>query len=621
MAGYNSIGAYEATSVIPEFKGLMQYGDGIGTDPRFAVDARNVETVGGVLQPAAKCSLMTPSLTNPIETLARLYRRWYTGNDSKELLVAASGGKLYSMLPTDSAWTQLSFPSGVSSYDSNVWSWVAYETTPEGADDPVDVLLLSNAQDGMVMIRGDNLSVTAVTTPKKFGVIERYAERIWGGAIPDDPDMLVYSAPYDPTDWEANEEIPEDGAGDIQQPSWDGDSFTALRTFGSQLIAFKRTRVWRILGTDPGEYAFKEQYGGGATYENTIAVDNERILMLGKDGVKVYDGLSVSPFQQDMCREIWLRLNYQYLDKASAVLWNNKYYCAVPIDGSTINNAVIIYDTQEGTWLYRDDVSVENWLGTEEKLYFTSSTTPGRIWTWEENSWETGSVSDEGTRWVSPWNDLGTKRIVKGGFEVYILPEVRDDPVTLTISLQTEKKIKTKQYTVQPLPKTKNLLNIAAGTHNHWSFVNIPNTLKNGTTYTFSIQGTTGYTYTLYLGNGTQSTRALSTGITAGQSATFTTPYDMTAEPLLCLAGSVEGAGDEKIEDIKPQVEMGLSKTDYEPFNDAAVNKNHKQKRIHFGGSGRRFRLIIESNKTAIANPPPWRLVSGILIVSETDPD
>lgn len=508
MAGYNSIGAYEATSVIPEFKGLMQYGDGIGTDPRYATEARNLETFGGVLQPAAACTIMTPSLEAPIETLARLYRRWYTGLDSKEILVAASGGKLYSMLPTASSWTQLAFPTGVSAYTSNVWSWVAYEINPDGAESPVDVLLLSNADDGMVMVRGDDLTVTAVETPKKFGVIERYAERIWGGAIPDDPDMLVYSAPYDPTNWEANPDIPEDGAGDVQQPSWDGDSFTALRTFGSQLIAFKRMRVWRILGTDPGEYAFKEQYGGGATYENTIAVDNERILMLGRDGVKVYDGLSVSPFQQEACQHVWAGMNLPYLDKASAVLWKDKYYIAIPTGTSQINNAVMIYNTTDGTWMYRDDVSVESWLGTEDTLYFTSSTTPGRIWTWNEDSWATGTATTGTTKWVTPWNDLSAKSIVKGGFEVYLLCEVKTTAVTLNISLQTEKKTKTKTYTVNPLTSTE------------------------------------------------------------------------------------QSAG-----------------------------KSHKQKRIHFGGSGRRFRLIIETNKVAPYSAAPWRLISGLLIVSETDPD
>ena len=504
MASYNTINTYDADARIPEFKGLMQYGDGLKTDPRYATEERNLETKGGVLQPAAACAALAPTLPAPIETLALLHRRWHTASDNKDILIAASGGKLYSMLPDADAWTQLSYPAGVNSYQSNNWSCATYEINPEGSTASVDVLLLSNAVDGMVMVRGDTLAVEAVATPKKFGVIERYAERIWGGAITEDPDQLVYSAPYDPTNWTANTEIPEDGAGDISQPSWDGDSFTALRSFGSQLIAFKKTRVWRILGTDPGEYTFKEQYGGGAPYEGTIAVDTERILMLTKRGVVAYDGLAVSPFQQEYTLGLWARVNENALDNACATVWHGKYYCALPLDGSPSNNAVLVYNTTDGTWLLREDVQVERFLSTEDTLYFTSATTPGRIWQWREDSWETGEATQEATYWAAPWNDLNYRQIVKGGFEVYLLCEVQDRPVTLSISIQTEKKIKTKTYTVQPL-------------------------------------------------------------------------------------------------------------TDAERRN----GKGYKQKRLHFGGAGRRFRLIIESP----AGSPVWRLIGGVLIVAETDPD
>lgn len=504
MATFNSVGTYDASARIPEFRGLMQYGDGINADPRYAVVARNMETTGGVLQPAAACTLLAASLPAPIETLARLHRRWYTGNESKDILVAASGGKLYSMLPDANSWTELTMPEGISSYQSNVWSWVTYEINPVGSSASVDVLLLSNAVDGMVMVRGDNMTVSTVATPKRFGVIERYAERIWGGAITDDPDMLVYSTPFDPTNWTANVEQPADGAGDINQPSWDGDSFTALRAFGSQLIAFKKTRVWRILGTDPGEYTFKEQYGGGAPYSATIAVDSERIFMLTNQGIVVYDGLAVSPFQQEYAEQVFDRMNTSALDKACACVWHGKLYCALPLDGSPINNAVLVYNTVDNTWLLREDVSVESFLTTDDAIWFTSATTPGRVWLWREDSWETGAATDRACQWVSPWNDLGLKNVVKGGFEVYLLCEVQTEPVTLSISIQTEKKVKTKQYTVQPL----------------------------------------------------------------------------TAEQI-------------------------------------AKDKGFKQKRLHFGGTGRRFRLMIN----APAGTPAWRIIGGIQIVAEIDPD
>lgn len=493
---YNSIGTYTATSRIPEFRGLMQYGDGIGADPRYALEAVNAVTTGGVLQPlGVPASLPGNPLTSPIDTLMCLHRRWYALD--KDLLVAYSGGKLWARTYANDTWAELEMPEGMDTFMGSSWSWVTYEINPEGSPAPVDVLLISNAEDGMFMLRGDNLTITAVDAPKHFGVIERYAERIWGAAVPDDPDMLVYSAPFDPTNWEAQIEIPEDGAGDILQPSWDGDSFTALKSFGSQMIAFKKSRVWRVLGTNPGEYTMKEQYGGGAPFAATIAVDTERIFMLTERGVAVYDGAAVSPFYREYAQGVFRRMNLDALDGAVACIWRDTYYCAIPIDGSATNNAVLCYNTAENTWLLHTAVSVSAFLPTEEKLLFTSPEAPCLVKVWTEDSW-LDQTAVAPLRWVSPWNDLGAKDVVKGGFEVYLLPEA-SAPVTLKISMQTEKKLKTKRYTVQ-VPK-------------------------------------------------------------AGRLA--------------------------------------------------------KAKRIHFGGSGRRFRLIIEADGGSV----PWRLISGVTIVSETDPD
>jgi hypothetical protein len=101
--------------------------------------------------------------------------------------------------------------------------------------------------------------------------------------------------------------------------------------------------------------------------------------------------------------------------------------------------------------------------------------------------------------------DFGVKSIKKGGFELYMIPEVQDEAVTLKISIQTEKKLKTKTYTVQPL--------------------------------------------------------------TADQ---------------------------------------------------REANKEHRGKRLHFGGTGRKFRIIIETDEGVTA---PWRLIGGLQLIVETDPD
>lgn len=446
MASYLSLDSYSGTLRVPEFKGLNQYGDGVGLDPRYAMEASNALTTEGVLRPMSEHTLLAPELPSPIETLARMYRRWYTDSDEKEVLIAASDGQLYWALPASTEWTLIALPDGWSGsrYQLNTWSYVTYEINPEGSEAPVDVILLSNAKDGMVMVRGDDLTASVVETPKKFGVIARYAERIWGGAIDGDPDMLVYSAPYDPFDWAQNDEYPEDGAGDIQQPSWDGDSFMALMPFGSQLIALKRNRVWRILGTNPGEYTFKEQYGGGTAYANSVAVDGSRILMLGREGLLQYNGESVEPYYQEYASAIWKRMNHAVLDKSFGCMFMNRYYCAIPLDDSQENNAVIIYDTVEHTWLLREGIRVEAFLPTEDALFYTSTTTPGRLWRWVDDGDNACAM-----HWVTGWQDFGYKNLTKGGWAVYLTVEC-DSETTLNLSIQTEKKTKTKAVVFEP---------------------------------------------------------------------------------------------------------------------------------------------------------------------------
>lgn len=434
---------YDADLRIPEFLGLMQYGEGINADPRTASAAVNMDTPAGLLQPVGACTVLAAEAPAAIETLAMLHRRWYTGADDADVMIAAAGGALYYMEMDTNYWTQFTYPSGVTSFASNKWSWVTYEKDIGGAS-PVDVMILSNAEDGMIYVRGDNLTLVSVVTPKKFGVIQRYAERIWGGAIDDDPDMLVYSAPYDFTDWAADPVIPEDGAGDIQQPSWDGDSFHALVPFGSQLVAFKKNRIWRVLGLDPGEYAFKEQYGGGTEYSRAIVLYGEQIFMLSRAGVTVYDGTTVRPFKQENCADIWAGMNQAKLSEACGCVWRDKLYYAIPLGAGTVNSAVVIYDFKEGTWLYRTDTAVSAWLPTDDALYFTSPTAPSLAYTWGDNSW-TGAATASASQWVGQWADFGRQDSKKSGFYLHFTLEAKAAGA-MTFKIQTERKTKTKTY-------------------------------------------------------------------------------------------------------------------------------------------------------------------------------
>jgi len=570
-----SLHAYDADMWIPEFRGIRQ-DESLNPDVRYAAAAENVETPNGILQPHAAYSIMRGTFTDRVETLATLHRRWYDGLGSKDWLICASGGLLYYMQSgEDDQWYPITMPGDIPSFGCNVWSWVTYEQYDNVSEKTVDVMLISNATDGMFMITPpdrptthDDLNaftntqleaqthdeltspawtISAVTTHGyKFGVIERYAERIWGADIPGHPDKLVYSAAYKPTEWrpfkpDADPDDPdwgigqpEDGAGDIDQPSWDGDSFKDLKAFGGQLIAFKEHRAWRVMGTNPGEYELTEQFGGGAPYFNTVAVDVEQILMANRDGLESYDGMSTRPYARNQFDDIWRSINKNAMDQMCAAMWQGRYYLAIPTNGSERNNAMIVVDTTAGTILFYTDINIEAFMQLNEQLYATSADLPGKIIVMQYDSWQAGKSTGAATRWMSPWTDFGYKKIVKGGFELYFTPEVQEEPVTIRISIQTEKKTKTKSYTVQPL-----------------------DVVSEGMTWEAVAEKTWGEIVEAY-----------------------------------------------KWKDLS-------GKTDI-------VVRQFKHKRLHFSGTGRRFRVIIETDAGTTA---PWRLIGGLHMVVETDPD
>lgn len=517
---------YSTSFNIASFSGLNQSGDGYNMNMRYAREMENVDISGGSFKPMREGHKLEQTLHDPIGTLAYLHRRY---GAEGTLLVAISNGRVYTkLLDGADEWVQ-KYPPLVNTAgegEDPVWEedgdpleisdcdWVTYEVNyrnGQALSEPVDVLLFTNATDGMFCLYGDTQVVAPVTTPKNFGVLARYNERIWGSGITNDPDMLVYSAPFDPFNWEAEIEIPEDGAGDILQPTWDGDSFLSLKQYGNTLLAIKRNSIWRISGTNPGEFTMQQQYGGGTIAENTIAVYNDYAYMMGEYGMMQYNGSGAFPFLQEttqilmreqLCRvysaldysedrsyglgelcthegavyrcistilvevqqdgstagEEWTPAHWEAvtgtpLDNVSAGMWNGVYCLAIPINGSPYCNAILQYDTANRTLSLRTGVSVQSFLQINERLFYTSATFPGTIFEMDDTRGKVLPV-----KWVSGYQDLGVKSSIKSAFVSYMMVEC-EAPIELWLGIRTERKIKEKRITLKPGKLTRTNLN------------------------------------------------------------------------------------------------------------------------------------------------------------------
>ena len=471
-----SVGNYQATLTIEGFKGVMQFdeNESINTDMKYAADARNFDTRDGNLLPLAGAVETTPRLSNSaagnvgVFSLGRKVSRWQLG--PKVLSVGGEIGQSENIRFVQTLFTpgnevSVSYPP-LGSLDSPApfqHSYVQYEY--QDGQDYYDVLLVTVAGDDLRGIRvlrsGDgDFGMITVTTPYHFSVIARYGERIWGTGAAEAPDTICYSRAYNPLDWTQDTQIPEDGGGEIRQPTFDGEGFTALVPFGNSLLAFKEHSLWRITGMSPDEFVFQQQYGVGTIYPNTICVYQEAVYFLTDRGICRFDGAAVRSFQPYAMREVWRDHLNKNTDRhlPVATVWHDRYILSFPTSAEdTHNTDAIIYDFAEGTWERVGAVlAAMAYAVLDDDLILLQPideiTTKVAHWYGSIEETPTASMPDvtdfRGFDWLTPWSDMGAKDILKNEFKLRFWIQTRmasGDRLKLAVTVETERGSKTRE--------------------------------------------------------------------------------------------------------------------------------------------------------------------------------
>ena len=450
MAVYDK--GYYGSFSIPTPKGVYQAAGDTNINADYAYRAENMRTERGLLATAYGTGRAFPALGYPIETFTRFYRR--NRPDDPEVYVAAANGAIYTYTPGEAGWAERK-----GGFFSNAWSYVTYETVEDGQT--VDILLMTNREDGMIVVYGSDLRVEAKTLTigddykaVKFAVLGRHAERIWGTGDPAYPDNIFYSRPYDPFDWTAVEETPELGGGMIQQPTWDGDSFIALEPFGGYLLAIKPHTIFEIRGTDPSSFTITEAYGtDGPMQTRTIVTDRLRMLFLARGGLGMYDGSTLSLLSRDALYETMRMRMPGTDDKATACVCDHVYYLALCVreredDVLTENNTVVEFDTERGTFMIRKGIRVKDFYSIGGKVYFTRADDPFEILRYNDPEAEGYLGVPMESMWETPWFDLD-KRSIKSEFTLRFTAETDFSDVPLEIYMATDRRERKKVVMLQ----------------------------------------------------------------------------------------------------------------------------------------------------------------------------
>lgn len=579
MAQY-VMNAYDADVYIPEFRGLMQYGDQMGGDLRYSPDCNNIETPAGVLQPVPKlknivlkrlngddinaadeCQMMyvrqrnnlmllgltMSTLTYVVDGVEQTFSDYaLSEGEEYDAFLFAIGPEIYR------AFLPVNFPSAHPVTMDNIteiyvtriaqgflnrpWSWCSYESTYGGMQvvvdgevqegDPVNIIVLSSDKNGCKYYMPPNDMISDIdSAPDKFRFVARYAERIWGVGNPRNKDRLYYSRPYDALDWSGDSTDPANGGGEIREPTFDNDQLVALVPFGDALIAFSELRAWRITGSDPSNFSIQEQYGNGTRYPRSIAVMGDRIIMLGEHGLVAYDGYRVVPFMKEATYEIFreMQVNPNRRSEPVAIVTENKYVLALSNHLSLTHDPLDFRNTGFRLLIYD---------GTDGSI--TTVDAPMIVGVCGQPPYAWATVIDM----VDEETDRAA--LCRLRFDSWYLQEISGRAVKWVTPWVTFGR-----------------KDIQKGGFDMYFSPELGENAEDGVTFRFSIQT---------------------------EKKTKTKTYRVAP-----LTAAQKAAG-----------------------------KKYRQKKLHFGGTGRRFRFMIE---VAEGNTVPWRLIGGIHIIAETDKD
>jgi hypothetical protein len=297
-----------------------------------------------------------------------------------------------------------------------------------------DVLILSDGTNNMLRVEPGTPSFQDLgntnLSPPKSTVMTYYRNRLWvlfanqlawSSALPlYNASLSGYATAFDRTTNVFNMPVGQERA------------LIGIRDMG--LVALGNDAVWGInpsvvpVATDKPEKIIEY----GCVAGNTAQQVGDDIMYLAKDGVrgvfrtqqdKLQTGTSF-PISYGL-REEMDTISWAYVSKACAVVFDNKYFLSLPVNGSTYNNQVwILYPATQG-WVKVSGWNVAAWstiqISGEQRLYYIDSVNSNVYRAWK-------GFTDNGVAIpyleVGRGEDMGAPLQKKVGGEVSIKAEI-----------------------------------------------------------------------------------------------------------------------------------------------------------------------------------------------------
>ncbi len=145
----------------------------------------------------------------------------------------------------------------------------------------------------------------------------------------------------------------------------DGDKITGLKTYNGSLIVTKERSFHRVVGDDPSNFLLQEltdQYG--CLSNRTLITWENIVWFLDTKGIVQYDGASIKIISNEV-EPLFKAMNVDAARNGAVAIHvrqSNELWFAIPINGSTINNVIIVYDYLSKGWTTYKGVNASHFM-------------------------------------------------------------------------------------------------------------------------------------------------------------------------------------------------------------------------------------------------------------------
>ena len=403
MAGY--------TYRIERFVGLDQSRDESLISPAFSPDAINMDVSDGVLAVTKGFSKLFPARV-PQVGAERLDRITFFHSADKNIPMVISGGYIYTYDEENEEWTR-SYSYSLVLENPRHYSVLM---TRIGTS---DVMLIADGANPILKFDGENFSLfgsQAGCSNICVRYIAMYRGRLFAAGDFDNPNRLYYSKlPGDGRtieDWGYDEASPSVEGGHIEIGTTSGDPITAICSISNQLLIFKKSTIYRLIGDRPGNFTV-ELIEADSTFvsDTATAVRRDLVFFVTSDGLRCFNGVDTATMPDS-------RLIKRILESADtsetrmAAVGDSLFFTL------SVGNEkrLIEYDIVNRSYMQYGGFGVDDIASEDGRLIIGSSARYLEKWG-EGGDFDGVPIN---AHWRVPLTDLGDKASVKSPHELFL---------------------------------------------------------------------------------------------------------------------------------------------------------------------------------------------------------